>query len=53
MPRKTNSKEKGDLHIKFNIIFPQNLKAENKDAIIAVLESIEANWKINLKQKKY
>ena len=42
MPRKANNKEKGDLYIKFNIIFPQVLKVENKNAIISILEQIEA-----------
>ena len=42
MPRKANNKEKGDLNIKFNIIFPQVLKVENKNAIINILEQVEA-----------
>ena len=42
MPRKANNKEKGDLMIKFNIVFPQNLKHENRNAIIAILEKVEA-----------
>ena len=42
MPRKNNNKEKGDLHIKFNIVFPEILKVENKNAIINVLEKLEA-----------
>jgi DnaJ-class molecular chaperone len=38
MPRKTNSKERGDLKIRFNIKFPLNLAVANKDAIIDVLK---------------
>jgi DnaJ-class molecular chaperone len=41
MPRKTNSKERGDLSIRFNIKFPMNLAVANKDAIIDVLKGIE------------
>lgn len=42
MPRKDNSKQKGDLYIKFNVVFPQNLKVDNKNAIISVLEGVQA-----------
>lgn len=38
MPRKTNSKERGDLKIRFNIKFPLNLAVANKEAIIDVLK---------------
>jgi DnaJ-class molecular chaperone len=30
MPQKNNNKEKGDLHIKFNIIFPKEIKNKYK-----------------------
>lgn len=37
MPRKENNKEKGDLHIKFQIMFPYSLKSEYKQQIIELL----------------
>ena len=37
MPRKENNKEKGDLHIKFDIQFPKVLKSEYKQQIIDLL----------------
>ena len=42
MPKKSNNKEKGNLQIKFNIEFPEILKVENKNAIINILEKLEA-----------
>lgn len=30
MPQKNNNTEKGDLHIKFNIIFPKEIKNKYK-----------------------
>ena len=38
MPKKNNNTEKGDLHIKFNIIFPKVIKNEYKQKIINLLE---------------
>jgi len=37
MPRKSDSKQRGDLKIKFNIIFPTQLKNEHRQAILGVL----------------
>ena len=37
MPRKENNSEKGDLHIKFNILFPKVIKSEYKQQIIELL----------------
>ena len=42
MPKKCGNKEKGDLHIKFNIEFPEILKVEHKNAIINILEKVDA-----------
>ena len=38
---KESSQGKGDLHIKFNIIFPLNFKHENKMAIVDILQKTE------------
>ena len=40
MPRKANNKEKGDLHIKFDVQFPTALKSEYKQQIIDLLSWI-------------
>lgn len=37
MPKKENNQEKGDLHVKFEIIFPHTLKSEYKQQIIELL----------------
>jgi len=38
MPCKEDSTKRGDLHIKFNIIFPQVLKTEHRQEILKVLD---------------
>lgn len=38
MPKKSNTAQRGDMHIKFNITFPLNFKAEYKNAIVDILK---------------
>jgi DnaJ-class molecular chaperone len=38
MPRNKNNTEKGDLHIKFNIIFPKQILNKYKQEIISLLD---------------
>lgn len=37
MPRKEDRSQKGDLYVKFNIVFPQDLKVNHLNEIIEVL----------------
>lgn len=37
MPKLSNSTEKGDLYINFNIIFPTKIRADIKDEIVDIL----------------
>lgn len=38
MPRNKNNTEKGDLHIKFDIIFPKQILNKYKQEIISLLD---------------
>ena len=38
MPRKANSQQRGDLYLKFDILFPKKINTEERNKIIAILE---------------
>ena len=46
MPKKSNTAQRGDMHIKFNITFPLNFKAEYKNAIVDILK--KSQWVISM-----
>ena len=41
MPRKENNKEKGDLHIKFDIQFPTTIADAKREKIVSLLKKNE------------